>query len=202
MSDAIPPTSADLGGTANINPPVFPGPPADYIHSPIYEALVESNDDLPGIVAYGLYQKRKRAWLEDYEKKNKRKPCQIELENFSFSFRDDALSALRTEAEGYLFRFASEIMEKQIQDMSEEAFNSRAIQELAALRGTIAKISGYKHHIVGHIAGFVVLVFLAFIFTVAIRYEPHVATLFSNDHGAATAKAPPAKMVSPPPDGK
>jgi hypothetical protein len=56
----------------------------------------------------------------------------------------------------------------------EEAFNNRTVQELGTLRGAIKKISGYRHHVVGHVIGFFVLVALFWIVLLAIKYEPSV----------------------------
>jgi hypothetical protein len=98
---------------------------------------------------------------------------------------------LRQEAEGILFRFAEEIIESKKSGMVAEAFNQRAVNEISDLRTRLSseftglreqfkKVSGYRHHIVGHVFGFIVLVLLVFIFTVAVKYEPHLANLFSN----------------------
>jgi hypothetical protein len=81
-----------------------------------------------------------------------------------------------------------------------EAFNQRALSEIADLKAKLAtdvadlnqqlrKVTGYRHHIVGHVAGFIVILLLAFVFAVAIRYEPRVADiLFSQPHGVANTQ--------------
>ena len=75
-----------------------------YIHSDVWDRLVRAPDDLPGIVAYGVYQQRKRQWISDCVKKDGCMPAVPDVKGFSFSFRDNALLSLREEAEGTLFR--------------------------------------------------------------------------------------------------
>jgi hypothetical protein len=161
-----------------------------YIHSHVFNDLVQDDEDLAGFVAYGVYKSRKRQWILDFQKDNGVPPTREECLNFSFTYRDDSLAALRRDAEGNLFRFAEELIESRKPELIAEAFNQRAINEIAdlrmklasdiaELRGQLRKVTGYRHHIVGHVVGFIVLVLLVFIFTVAIRYEPHLATLFS-----------------------
>jgi len=158
---------------------------ARYIHSDIFDRLIKGPDDLSGLVAYGLYQQRKRQWMKAVKDERSCQPSEEELRAHAFGYRDDALTALRNEGESILFRFAEAVIDSRMVKISEEAFNARTTAELFALRGSIKRISGYKHHIVGHVVGFMVLVLLAFIFTVAITYEPHLASLFSRLRGGA-----------------
>lgn len=152
--------------------PALPPIPA-YLHSDIFERLVhEENDDLTNLVAYSLYQQRKRCWLKDFLRDNSRYPTIEELKGFSYTYRDDALRSLREEARGMLFSFSKTIVDSQKIEMKEEAFNSRTTEELALLRSMIRKISSYKHHVVGHVVGFIVLVFIAAVVTFALAHEP------------------------------
>lgn len=158
---------------------LVPSAPQRYIHSDIFDRLVTEPDDLPGLVAYGLYQQRKRQWMADHESKFGRQPSEEELRQYAFGYRDGAVEALKNDAQGILFRFSEEVIELQKPDLIAEAFNARTQEELGSLRTSIKKISGYRHHIVGHVVGFLCLLALAFIFTVAIRYEPHLGSMFT-----------------------
>jgi len=144
----------------------------DYIHSDIFVRLVEDKDDLPGLVAYGLYQQRKRQWISFYEDQNGQLPDPRAREDYANGHRDDAIQALREEAEGSLARFADEVMSQQTERMEINALNGRMLEELDSLKKRVGKISGYRHHIVGHVFGFIVLVFITLAATVAITHEP------------------------------
>ncbi len=171
-----------------------------YTHSHVFDELISSPEDLPGLVAYGLYKSRKRQWISDFETANGKPPTKEECLGYSFGFRDQSLSALREEAEGALFRFAEDVIESRKPELMVESFNQRAINEIAdlktrwasdiaELRGQLRKVSGYRHHIVGHVFGFAVLVLLVFIFSVAIKYEPHLGNMFvSQPNGAANTR--------------
>jgi hypothetical protein len=157
-----------------------------YNHSHVFDDLISDDEDLPGFVAYGFYKLRKRQWIIDFQRDNGKPPTKDECLQYSFTYRGNSLSALRQEAEGALFRFAEDVIESRKAGLVAEAFNHRAITEIADLKtkwasdiadlsGQLRKVTGYRHHIVGHVFGFIVLVLLAFIFTVAIKYEPRLA---------------------------
>jgi hypothetical protein len=84
-------------------------------HSDIFDRLAAGNEtDLIGLVAYGLYQRRKRYWIKDFREKHQRFPTATEREEYSFSYRDDAIDALRREAEGVMAAFADEAIQEQL----------------------------------------------------------------------------------------
>jgi hypothetical protein len=129
-----------------------------YIHSEIFARLVKGRNDLPGIIAYGIYQTRKRAWIEAYKTRHGALPTVDELKGFSFGFQDDALAALREEAEGDMFRFAETLMNERTSEMMKTAFDARVIAEVESLRVQVRGVGRYRHHVVGHLIGFAVLV--------------------------------------------
>lgn len=132
-------------------PILFPGQPVSYIHSDVFDRIVSDEHDVVGLVAYGLYQQRKRQWLSDYETQHNRKPCVQELENFSFGFRGGALEALREEAEGGIVRISEALSEEKMPELQERAFNARTTQELEQLKSAVTKVGSFKHHIIGHV---------------------------------------------------
>lgn len=177
IDDPAAPSSGGAPGTPHFPPPaaiLFPGQPVSYIHSDVFDRVVHEQTDVVGLVAYGLYQQRKRQWLADYEAQHNRKPCVQELENFSFGFRGAALEALREEAEGGIVRIAEALSEERMPEMQERAFNARTTQELEQLKSAVTKVGSFRHHIIGHVVGFVVLVLLVFVGTIIVSYEPHV----------------------------
>lgn len=85
-----------------------------YIHSDIFDRVVEDDDDLVGLVAYGLYQQRKRQWMDDLRKEHDRLPTDDELQAHAYGYRGRALRSLRNDAEGILFRFTESVIESRI----------------------------------------------------------------------------------------
>jgi hypothetical protein len=145
-----------------------------YIHSDLFERLVKDADDLVGLVAYGLYQQRKREWMAAHEKMRGSAPTEDDLKAHALNYQQSMIDAIKTEAEGILFAFSDEIMEAKKPQMISDALNARTTEELASLRSSIRKISSYRHHIIGHVIGFFVLVGLVVAVTLAIKYEPHL----------------------------
>jgi hypothetical protein len=180
---------AGAPGTGAPNVPAWVDGQKKYAHSHVFDDLIQNDEDLPGFLAYGVYKSRKRQWIVDFQKDNGVAPTKEQCLDFSFTYREDSLAALRRDAEGRLFRFAEEVIDSRRPELMTEAFNQRAISEvlelkaklasdIAELKGQLSKVTGYRHHIVGHVFGFIVLLLLAFIFTVAIKYEPRLADMF------------------------
>ncbi len=153
---------------------VLPPLPDPYIHSDIFDRAVENNDNLPGLLAYGMYQLRKRRWIYDYHQRNGRFPSLDAVKEYSFSYRDDVLRSLREEADGALYRFAYSVMEERIEEMKLDALNGRILAELEAMGKRVRKVGKLWHHIFGHIVGFVCLVGVIALLTFAVNHEPSV----------------------------
>lgn len=167
MNDEKTPAQGEPSGRA-----VIAAPADRYIHSDVFQRLVENPGDIPGLVAYGIYQTRKREWIDTYKKERGRSPSEEEVKNYSFGWRDGSLEALRGEAEADMFRFAEAIMQNKIHQMIGDAFNERTVQEIGDLKGLVRSCSGYRHHIVGHVAGFGVLVVIAAFIGFVFAHEP------------------------------
>jgi hypothetical protein len=149
--------------------------PDRYIHSDVFDRLVrDAANDIPGLVAYGIYQARKREWIAWCKLTNGSVPNEQELKNYSSSWRDDALAALRSEADGHMFRFAEAMMEQRTSQMMKTAIEARVILEIADLKKEVKKVGSLWHHVIGHVAGFGALVVLATIVGLAIAREPHL----------------------------
>jgi hypothetical protein len=59
------------------------------------------------------------------------------------------------------------------------AENARIIEEVRLLRQKVEELSGYRHHVVGHVLGFALLVAMYFFITFAVAHEPTVADFLS-----------------------
>lgn len=147
------------------------------LHSDIYDRLVRGPDDIPGLVAYGIYQIRKREWIQEHKKRFSCVPTLDEVRKYSFSQRNSTLDSLRHEAEASMYRFAEVFMRDRIDEMEHEAFNERAITEFGELQTLIKRRSGYRHHIVGHVVGFGVLVAIAAVVLWALGHEPTIGAV-------------------------
>ena len=117
-------------------------------HSDIFERLsAYDENDLVGLVAYGLYQRRKRAWIIDYHAKNGRFPTQAERDGYAFSYRESALNGMRTDAEGALAAFGEQVAQEQIETLRSDALS---LQTQAVLTGIDTKLENRRipssHH--------------------------------------------------------
>lgn len=162
-------------------------PQSLYIHSNIFSQLVQFDDDLTGLVAYGLYQQRKRSWIEAYSKEHGVLPEVEPRKAYAFTYTPKVIDALRKEAESFLLDFAELIKEEAKDEMQLEALNGRLAKELLTLTSKINKISGYRHHVVGHVVGFFSLVILVICASMIIDHEPSVAEFVKQLFGHASA---------------
>ena len=145
-------------------------------HSDIFERLsAHDENDLVGLVAYGLYQRRKRAWIIDYHAKHGKFPTQAEREAYAFSYRESALSGLRTDAEGALAAFGELVAQEQIETLRSDALSLQTQAVLTGIDTKLEKLGGYRHHIIGHLVAFIILVGIVAFGTFVVKFEPSVA---------------------------
>lgn len=172
---------ADSAGGQSVPPP----PPATTrtIHSHIFKALVQEDRDLIGLVAYGLYQQRKRRWIANFEAEYTIAPPEEKVKDYCFSFQKKELEELRQQATDLIATVLDNLNEANQPQLISDAFNERSTEALQRLTARIDKISGYSHHIVGHVVGFLVLVGLVWISSVILHYEPTVKNWFIPEQG-------------------
>jgi hypothetical protein len=96
-----------------------------YIHSDIWDRLFKDADELTAFVAYGLYQKQKREWIDHYAQSHGRLPSEDEVKEYSNGYRSSKIGALLDAAEAALFRYNSDFTESIIPEMQSKAFNQR-----------------------------------------------------------------------------
>jgi len=153
-------------------PPVPPGDPG---HSDIFDRLSKDKDKptgLIGLVAYGLYQRRKRKWITDFCSENGRHPTVEERRAYSFSYRQDSIEALLSDAENVMGAFAQQTIDDRAGELQADALAAETHEVLGDIYRRLIEIGGYWHHIVGHLVGFAVLAGLVFAVTLIVRYEP------------------------------
>lgn len=99
-----------------------------------YSALVQSDADMTGHVAYALYKRDKLKFCESFGAKNSRPPTSSEIQVFIESANlPTRIGAYRTEAEVALQEFAQEVLEVEIESQN-AAFNARLVEELKKAR--------------------------------------------------------------------
>lgn len=148
-------------------------------HSDIFDRLAAGDEtDLVGLVAYGLYQRRKRCWINDFKAKNGRYPTAAERDFYAFGYRDDAIVALRREAEGVMATFAEQAIEEQLPELRRDALTAEIQAVLSSVDNRINHLNGYGHHIVGHLVGFLVLVGGFAVLALILHFEPTFAAIY------------------------
>lgn len=99
-----------------------------------YSALVQSDADMTGHVAYALYKRDKLKFCESYAAKNGKPPTASEIQVFIDSANlATRIDAYRSEAEMALQVFAQEVLEVEIESQS-AAFNAKLVEELKRAR--------------------------------------------------------------------
>jgi hypothetical protein len=174
-------------------------------HSDIFERLFASGDPaLINLVAYGLYQRRKRAWITDFHSKTGRFPAAAEREAYSFGYREDALVALRTEAKGAMAAFAEEVIDERSEELRANALDAQIQATLSGIDTQLEELKSPRHHIKGHLYGFLVLVGIVVLGAFILNFEPtveggyhwfkqQIERLTGNSVPAALAPSPPKK---------
>jgi hypothetical protein len=152
-----------------------------YIHSDVWERIVLCcgyEHELTAMVAYGLYQRRKREWIEYHKLKHGDLPSEDEVKAYSVSQRDTAINGLINEAEAKMFRFADDYANGQLPTLQKRAFNKRTKVELAAARDELKNIgkyiksrTGFRHHVIAHILGLGALLVIIAFFTFALNFD-------------------------------
>lgn len=86
-------------------------------HDRIYSLLVESEDDLVGLIAYSLYKRNKVAYIESFVRDHGRAPDEQQLAEVRRSFSlPAAREGLRAEAEKVLATFTGGILNQALED--------------------------------------------------------------------------------------
>jgi hypothetical protein len=149
-----------------------------HMHSGMWDRLVESEEDLPGIVAYGLYQRRKREWIGHYQSHHGHLPPEDQVKNYSAGQRDTATRALKDEARGILFRFGAQYAQEQLPDLQSQALNAATLEKISEFDGKLTAIrerlenrTGLGYHLWTHITAFIIVVGLVALIAFAGSYE-------------------------------
>ncbi|HCC53271.1 MAG TPA: hypothetical protein DEQ30_15510 [Porphyromonadaceae bacterium] len=91
----------------------------------IYSKLVESENDLVGLVAYGMYKQHKISFINDFKEKYKREPNDSECEVFFLtSTTTDQLQKYRNQAEILVSEIVSNTTLEEIQNFESDMLSN------------------------------------------------------------------------------
>ena len=92
-------------------------------YNPIFERLIEEceEDELVGLVAYGIYKRAKRAWASKLWARDNQSPNEDDLRKYVDTWTDDRLEAIVVEARSALADFGASMISEQEPAIREEA---------------------------------------------------------------------------------
>jgi len=86
----------------------------------IYDKLVDSEDDIHGIISYSVYKRQKIQFIKDFESKHGRMPNDDELQPFTdLSTSDAQLEFYKSEATVLTQRFLSNVLDEDLRERDE-----------------------------------------------------------------------------------
>lgn len=101
----------------------------DEDYNPIFEQLVDGDhnqeNELIGIVAYGLYKQSKREWSSRIRSAEGRGPDSQELKAYVASWTPSRINGLRTEAAEILASFSGYVIETERPNILKDALKGR-----------------------------------------------------------------------------
>jgi hypothetical protein len=96
----------------------------------IYDQLVDSEDDIHGIISYSVYKRQKIQFIQDFKAKNNRDPDDMELQQFiSLSTSETQLDFYRNQATALSEQFLNTVLQADL-DERESYFSARVHAEL------------------------------------------------------------------------
>ena len=94
--------------------------------NPVFDKLVQSNDDVEGLLAYAYYKRHKRSWLLEFRKNRSRSPDRGEERVFADgACVGDQLVRYRQEAQNPLIAYANVYVAGARQEIEREAITMR-----------------------------------------------------------------------------
>ncbi|MGV8004895.1 hypothetical protein QPK14_23250 [Photorhabdus temperata subsp. temperata] len=96
----------------------------------IYEQLVDSDDDIHGIISYSVYKRQKIQFIKDFKQKHQRDPIDSDLQPFNeLSMSPAQLEFYRSEATVLTERFLADVLEEDLEER-EAFFSAKVHSEL------------------------------------------------------------------------
>lgn len=100
----------------------------------IYEELVESDDDIYGIIAYSVYKRQKIERIQDFKKNHGRSPSDDELRQFNELSRSPSqIEFYQSEATVLTQNFIDHVLDKDLQER-EVLFSAKVHSEISHIK--------------------------------------------------------------------
>lgn len=91
---------------------------------------MENDDDLEGIVAFGIYKSEEIEWTNDFQEKHGREPSEEEINGFLETHTSSRLERLRASGRDALASFAFSLMQENIVEQKKEAIEKSILNEV------------------------------------------------------------------------
>ncbi|CCQ11414.1 hypothetical protein PALB_23110 [Pseudoalteromonas luteoviolacea B = ATCC 29581] len=100
----------------------------------IYKKLVESDDDIHGIISYSVYKRQKIQFIQNFKDKYNREPSEEELQPFNeISTSPSQLEFYKSEATVLTENFLANVLEADLKER-EEFFSAKVHSELMTIK--------------------------------------------------------------------
>lgn len=133
----------------------------------VYENLVQSNDDLVGLVAYSLYKQHKRDWLISFEETHGSRPSNAELEAFLLGVLvPEQIAKYRQAAAEALVDYAQASVAAEEPRIREEAISQR----VSGLAVSVERAAAWYRQVPAGIASALVYTLVLIAFLLVLRY--------------------------------
>ncbi|MGA0595431.1 hypothetical protein [Enterovirga sp. CN4-39] len=94
-------------------------------YNPIFTRFVElergGDEQIQGLIAYGLYKVAKREWVRGISEVSGLKPTETQLADYAATWTESRLKGLEDQAQNALARFAEVVVEENTPSIREEA---------------------------------------------------------------------------------
>lgn len=126
----------------------------------VFDKLVDSADDLEGLLAYGLYKQHKRDWLLQHREKYGRRPTVEEERIFVDGVLSDP-SAYAHRASEAILAFADGVVTSQRDEIALEAIEQHVADSTREMKEQLGFWRGVGSQMISFFAVSVILVLLA-----------------------------------------
>lgn len=147
-------------------------------YNPIYERLVRDEDDLIGIVAYGLYKQSKREWIQRYAERHEGcRPSPEHLMDYVDRYSESDLGRFRDQAEDMMLRFAEVIIEDRAPAIRQEALVIDVVSRFDQISALVRDNGSTKKNVVANIYANLILGGVTFLLVIGVYLSPNIPDL-------------------------
>jgi hypothetical protein len=143
----------------------------------VLEFYIEGEDDLIGLLAYGLYERQKRDFVMGHRKRNGgRSPSDAEIAAINSNYlSSDLRNTLRDRASQILSRYAETYVEAMEPQIQLAALSSDALRQARAMEKMVARRTGFWRQVrVGFVVSFLMILLLGAAFVGAVIFRSNI----------------------------